>query len=89
MLNSEQSLSLPQSNSNATSLSEVLPPNVNAFVSDTLDNGLKVVSELSEGAKSTIDYLSGVATKMDGILTSLINELTGKYFRLKAPGHPS
>jgi len=85
LLLAEMSLGYPYSSNSSTyhtnsdngTLSAVLPENVNTYVTNTLENGLKVVSEISEGAKSTIDYFSGVAMKIEGIFNSLMNDLSG------------
>lgn len=46
-------------------------------LSKTLDNGVKVLTEVSKDAQVTIDYLTGVALKMEGIFSGLIKSLSG------------
>jgi len=75
LLCAEQSCCYPYS-SNGTleddvdgeaSLVEVLHQNINEFLTNTVDNGLKVASDLFDGVKSTIDGLSGGAKRFDKI----------------------
>jgi len=56
---------------------ESLAENIYESVSNTFDNGAQVLSEISTDAKTTIDYLSGVAMKLEGIFTGLINKIGG------------
>merc|ERR1711935_565885 len=77
LLLAEMSLGYPYSsnssayntNPNNGSLSAVLPENVNTFVTNTLENGLKVLSESWK--------FSGVAMKIEGIFNGLMNDLFG------------
>jgi len=69
----DKSLSYPYGfNNTATSLQNKIDS-----VSSVFENGAKVFSEIFEDTKTTIDYLSGVAMKLDEIFTGLINKLAG------------
>merc|ERR1719516_143847 len=61
---------------NATSGSSVYA-SLPVSLSNTLDKGIKVLTEVSKDAQTTINYLTGVALKIEGIFSGLVHSLSG------------